>query len=356
MIAQVIDFFCGAGGTSAGLRLAGLDIAVGIDNDRESGTTFQRNFPEARFLLEDIRSLRLAALRIPRRRRNIPLVFAASAPCQPFSKQSRDRTASDERIPLLWEVRRFVGWHRPEVLFMENVPGLASLADQIGPFTQFVEALKEEGYWVAWKEVNSQMYGVPQRRRRLVLLASRLGELHIPSPTHGPGTGNPYVTVWDAIGNLPPISAGQCHSDVPNHRSANLCDLNLERIRATPPGGGMESWPSRLLPRCHSNGYHGHSDVYGRLRKDAVAPGLTTRCISYSNGRFGHPEQDRGLSIREAACLQTFPADFVFSGSLNGMARQVGNAVPVVLARVFGEAIVAHLTQKHSVQLQEGAG
>jgi DNA (cytosine-5)-methyltransferase 1 len=121
-----------------------------------------------------------------------------------------------------------------------------------------------------------------------------------------------------------------------------LSDENLQRIRVTPEGGGRESWPERLLLPCHKNDYEGHTDVYGRMRRNALASALTTRCISLSNGRFGHPVQDRAISVREAACLQTFPRSFIFEGSLNGMARQIGNAVPVVLAKRFGRMFKAH--------------
>ena len=239
--------------------------------------------------------------------------------------------------------KQLVEIYLPELVFVENVPGVQKVNAEEGPFGEFVETLKSRNYRVVYDILASQDYGVPQMRRRLVLIASRLGPLALPPKTHGPGTAHPaYSTVRQWIGDLPPIRAGETHATVPNHRAMVLSPLNLERIRAIPEGGDRRSWPVRLRLRCHSEGYNGHTDVYGRMHWGAPASGLTTRCISLSNGRFGHPEQDRAISVREAACLQTFPLDFLFYGSLAAMARQVGNAVPVEMAKVFGEAFVRH--------------
>ena len=175
-------------------------------------------------------------------------------------------------------------------------------------------------------------------------MGSLHGPIRLPEETHGPGTSNQsYETVRDWISHLPAIGAGEEHPEVVNHRAARLSALNLERVQATPEGGGRGDWPDALRLDCHK-GFDGYSDVYGRMSWDSPASGLTTRCISYSNGRFGHPEQNRAISIREAACLQTFPEDFVFKGSMNSMARQIGNAVPVRLAKVFGRRFIEHLT------------
>jgi len=160
------------------------------------------------------------------------------------------------------------------------------------------------------------------------------------------------VREW--IGDLPPIGAGEEHPTVLHHRAAGLSSLNLQRIKATPEGGGREHWPRRLLAQCHRGGYDGHIDVYSRLSWDAWSSGLTTRCISFSNGRFGHPDQDRALSIREAALLQTFPAEFRFIGSLNSMARQIRNAVPVLLAEAIGAAIIEHVAERSKQAPHEG--
>ena len=343
---RVFDFFSGCGGTSAGLKASGMEIAVGIDNDRDAAQTFQTNFPEADFLCADIRDLPTRSLdRSVKDRGGRPLLFSACAPCQPFSQQRRAPASSDdERLGLLNELLRFVKEYRPELLFVENVRGLREKGIGQEVFEPFTETLQRLGYHTKPGVVRSQDYGVPQRRTRLVLLASLIGSITFPDRTHGPGSQGPeYTTVADWIGNLPGISAGETHAQIPNHRSAALSSLNLQRIRATPPGGGWPDWPSELVPDCHKSGFKGYTDVYGRMRWDTPAPALTTRCISYSNGRFGHPEQDRAISVREAACLQTFPTSFVFTGNLNSQARQIGNAVPMLLAQRFGECIVDHV-------------
>ena len=201
--------------------------------------------------------------------------------------------------------------------------------------------------------VAAQDYGSPQMRRRFILLASRLGKIELPNPNHGIGKENAYKTVRDAISDLPEIRAGEVFPDIrsyPNHRSARLSDINMKRIKVIPHDGGDRSFlPKKLQLRCHTKRnnkgqrYKGHTDVYGRLWWDRPSPGLTTRCISFSNGRYGHPEQNRALSVREAARLQGFPDDFVFTGNLNSMAKQVGNAVPVDLALSVGRHFAEHL-------------
>ena len=343
---KVFDFFSGCGGSSAGLRAAGLEIALGLDNDSDAAQTFRANFAEAEFVCSDIKEVSEESFDgIVNRWEDHPLLFNACAPCQPFSQQRRgEAEPNDRRLELLNDLLRFVRRHRPELIFAENVPGLRDGSAGRKIFLHFTRMLEELGYHTNHSVVRSQDYGVPQRRARLVLLASQLGRVDAPARTHGPGTKRPsYATVADWIRDLPEISAGESHPLVPNHRAAGLSSLNLQRIRATPPGGGWRNLPPRLLPASRKSGFVGFTDVYGRLKWDSPAPALTTRCISYSNGRFGHPEQDRAISVREAACLQTFPLDFVFTGTLNSQARQVGNAVPAQLAQQFGERIASHL-------------
>lgn len=340
---RVFDFFSGCGGTSKGFELAGLNIQVAIDSDKDAELTYRSNFPQTKFYCKDIRSITTDSLSPDVFSKTAqPMLFCGCAPCQPFSKQKQKKSEQDSRISLLLEFLRFINFFLPEYIFVENVPGLQNVYDKCGPFDAFVSALIESHYNVEFKIITSQDYGVPQKRRRLVLIASRLGKINFPIPTHGEGRINPrFVTVADKIKHLPHLKAGGICSRDRNHRAARLTDLNLLRIQATPEGGDRRHWPPHLQLECHK-GFVGHTDVYGRMRWNAPASALTTRCISYSNGRFGHPEQNRAISIREAACLQTFPEDFTFSGNLNSMARQVGNAVPVDLARTFGENFLIH--------------
>ncbi len=340
---QAIDFFCGCGGSSAGLRKAGIEVLAGIDNDPDAGCTFRMNFPEAKFFQEDIRNLHTFCLEpLIKRERNRPLLFSACAPCQPFTKQKTTRRSDDNRMVLLDEFHRFVRVFRPDYIFLENVPGFKNDAADRGPLARFLKFLDELGYKFDMQSPESRAYGVPQVRKRLVLVASLLGKISVPPATHGPGTGNPnFASVWDTIGNLPEIRAGEEHDAVKNHRAASLSGKNLERIAATPEGGGRLDWPEELRLACHRE-HSGHTDVYGRLRKARPAAALSTRCISFSNGRYGHPTQDRAISVREAARLQSFDDSFEFAGSLNSMARQIGNAVPVRLAEVFASHFNSH--------------
>lgn len=321
-----------------------MDVVLAFDNDADAATTYRANFPNAAFVEEDIRKVKTAALAAHLASHpNSLWLFSACAPCQPFSKHRRSACNEDDRSDLLMQFLRFVKRYLPAFILVENVPGLRSREDRGSPFGSFVRALAKLSYHLETRDVESWDYGVPQCRRRLFVMGSRCGEVEFPRPTHGPGTASgKYSTVWEWIGDLPPIPAGGTDETIPNHTAALLSPTNLERIKATPEAGGRRDWPEHLWLRCHEGPAIGYSDVYGRMRKDAPANALTTRCISLSNGRFGHPVQDRAISVREAACLQTFPRDFIFCGPRTSMARQIGNAVPVLLAQQFGESFVRH--------------
>lgn len=339
---RVVDFFCGCGGTSLGLRQAGMSIAAGIDWDEDAGRTFQSIFPRAKFLKKDIRKLRPADLEeVVESCRGSPLLFSCCAPCQPFSRH-RSTRRRDSRKYLLSGFPKFVRRYLPKYVICENVPKLRRFFGSKGPFPALVRYLKRLGYSCATGIVDSQDFGVPQRRRRLVLLASFEGPISIPAPTHGPGRPEPYSGAWDWIRDLPKLAAGGADSLDPVHRAANLSPLNLRRLRATPPEGSRLDWPASLRLHCHKGKDRTFTDVYGRIRKNVPASAMTTRCIVLSSGRFGHPVQHRAISAREAACLQTFPLTVKFQGSLESMARQIGNAVPVKLARALGEQIAQH--------------
>jgi DNA (cytosine-5)-methyltransferase 1 len=272
-----------------------------------------------------------------------PTVFSGCAPCQPFSKQNRSSGRVDPRRNLLKEFVRFVERWMPDYIVVENVPGLQRVNSKKGPLQTFKASLDGLGYFYTVGVLPALWFGVPQLRERLILIAAKKPGLTLPSPTHGEGL-QPFANVIDAIGDLPPIRAGETHPDDSDHRSAVLSAINLKRIASTPIGGGRESWRKRLWLDCH-RGHRGHSDVYGRLSWDKPAASLTTRCISLSNGRFGHPEQHRAISVREAACLQTFPPSYRFFGSLESRARQIGNAVPPRMAAAIGLAIQNHFAQ-----------
>ncbi|MDR1168516.1 MAG: DNA cytosine methyltransferase [Heliobacteriaceae bacterium] len=348
---KVFDFFSGCGGTSAGLQKAGMDVVLALDTDKDAIETFQKNIRPEKTVCEDIRKVEINAVKefVDKYNKTHYILFCGCAPCQPFSSQNKKRFSSeDKRIDLLSEFLRFVKECNPDFILCENVPGLQKI-DKDGPLPNFIKNLKNMGYNVPEpKIVHAQDYGVPQRRKRLVLIASKLGEPTYPRETRGSNVNKPYKTVRDAIYNLPKINAGEEHFDkkkYPNHQTAGLQEINLKRLQQIKAGQGRKDWSKELYLECHKK-HDGHSDVYGRLEWDQPAVTLTTRCTSISNGRFGHPEQDRAISVREAACLQTFPKQFKFYGSgLGSLARQVGNAVPVELAKAFGKMFTEHCKQ-----------
>lgn len=337
---RAIDLFCGAGGLTLGLRRAGWDVLAGIDVDEAVGDTYRSNNPGSRFLAADLRSVTDAEILAlagdaPRRE----LLLAGCAPCQPFSKQRRRRgLARRADGALLGQFARLVVALRPGSVLMENVPGITAVPG-FSSFRRFLRVLRDCGYNCDHGVLNARDFGVPQHRRRCVLLAVHGSEASLPTPVvRDPVRGG--VTVRAGIGRFPTIAAGEAHRRVPNHVAAGLSPLNLERMRATPPdGGSRRDWPQRLKLDCHRRTL-GFSDVYGRMWWDRVAPTLTSRCNSLSNGRFGHPEQDRAISLREAAALQTFPDDYEFFGTRNRIAGWIGNAVPVLFAEALGTAAI----------------
>jgi DNA (cytosine-5)-methyltransferase 1 len=319
-----------------------MEIVFGLDLEPDASETYRRNFPEAAFLERDIVDVRPDEVAELINGGPAPLLLSACAPCQPYSTFV-GQAGPDRRKTLLLRLIPYVERLEPDFVFIENVPGLRAARAPAGTFSRFCKALSAIGYHVSHAVLDCQRYGVPQRRRRLVILASRLAPIAVPEPTHGNGDGlEPLSTVWQWIGDLPAVAPGEEHPDVPNHVVSAITEINLRRLQATPPGGGRSDWPAELRLACHEN-HDGHSDVYGRMRGDARAPVLTTKCTSISNGRFGHPYADRPISVREAACLQTFPRDFVFAGRIKSATRQVGNAVPVLFAERMGEAFVHHL-------------
>lgn len=333
-----------------------MTILGGLDLDAEAAATYRLNFPKAAFIERDIRDVDPVEVSdAMTRSEGSRLLISACAPCQPYTNFHRKSSSRTEQRTLLLRLLPFIDALAPDFVFVENVPGLHRVRGA-STFNRFVSALRRRGFHVAWKIVDCRAYGVPQRRRRLVLLASRLGEVPVPSPTHGSTAGLlPISTVRDWIGHFPAITDGESHEDVPNHQAAKLTDLNLRRMRATPPGGSRADWPEALRLDCHRS-HRGHSDVYGRMNWDAAAPVLTTKCTSISNGRYGHPEQHRPISVREAAALQTFPDDFRFIGRIKSATRQVGNAVPVRLAQAVGRAFLSHAADSSPQMIAPGAG
>lgn len=327
-----VDFFCGAGGLTRGFLDAGIRVVAGLDINESCRRTYESNNKPAKFLACDLREIRRQDLE--RCIRGIPkdeLVFAGCAPCQPFSKQRREVDVRDKT--LLSHFGRLVGEFLPGFVVIENVPGIVKLPGN-STYRRFIRSLRCLGYEVSEGVIDAKFFGVPQTRRRWVVIASWLAKPELPKPTHGV-EGKPFATVRDAIAHFPRIAAGEQSACVPNHRAASITPRNLRRLKATPrDGGSRKQWPKGLVLDCHRGDYRGHTDVYGRMRWDAPAPALTCKCFSISNGRYGHPEQSRAISLREAARLQSFRDDFTFYGKTQEeIGAQIGNAVPVQLAR-----------------------
>ena len=337
----VVDVFCGAGGLSHGFLLEGFEVCAGIDIDAACRHAYERN-NNARFVEQDVANLRGEDIRALFAKGQ-PRILVGCAPCQPFSTYSRNR--SDGKWKLLREFGRLVRQVEPDVLSMENVPRLANF--QGGELLKaFLRGLEKAGYAVWSRVVDCAAYGVPQTRQRLVVLASRVGAIELVPPTHAPGD---YRTVRDAIAKLPPIAAGEGAQEDPLHRASRLSPLNLARIQAAKPGQTWRDWDPGLLAECHRKRTgRWYQSVYGRMSWDAPAPTITTQCNGFGNGRFGHPEQDRAISLREAALLQTFPLSYEFIDPnqrwfVSAAARCIGNAVPVALARAVARSVARTL-------------
>jgi len=335
-----IDLFCGAGGLSKGLQDAGITVVAGIDVDPACKYPFESNI-DAAFVQEDVRNVTADHLNALWRRAPIRLL-AGCAPCQPFSPYRRGvDTSREEQWPLLAEFGRLVRETRPELVTMENVPRIGSTV----VFAEFVTGLRGEGYKVSWKSCYGPDYGVPQNRRRLVLLASMLGELHVPD---GALRGGPYKTVRQTIGKLPPLRPGATDPNDVLHKCRVLTEINLKRIQASRPGGTWADWPRELRAPCHRRRKGStFRNVYARMEWDKPAPTITTLAHNFGTGRFGHPSQDRSISLREAAMLQGFPREYRFvkpneTVRLSHIGRLIGNAVPPPLAKAVGDAILLH--------------
>ena len=339
----VVDLFCGIGGLSHGFVLEGFDVKAGIDVDATCKHAYQTN-NRATFYEKDVGRLTGEWIK-SLFTRNRPRILVGCAPCQPYSSYTRSSSADENtKWRLLEHFGRIVQEAQPDIVSMENVTRLATFQDG-RLFRRFLDDLK--GYEVWSDVVECADYGVPQMRKRLVVLASRLGDIELEDPTHGPDGKR---TVRQTIGHLPAIDAGQTCTEDPLHQASRLSSLNLNRIKAAKPGGTWRDWDDQeLVSECHrrhSGRYY--SSVYGRMSWDVPAPTITTQCYGFGNGRFGHPRQNRAISLREAAMLQTFPTYYAFHGPADPIriaptARWIGNAVPVELARAVARSVARAL-------------
>ena len=353
---SAVDMFCGVGGLTYGLRQAGINVVAGLDIDETCKYPFEENNNEEnnkiKFISKDIRKFTGAELSELYPKGSIKILVGC-APCQPFSahtRKNKDRS-SDERWSLLDDFGRLVEKVNPHLIAFENVP----LIRKENIFTNFCNKLRSLYYYLHPELiVYCPDYGVPQKRRRLVLIASTWDKFELLPKTHSSSPEDgllPFQTVEDAIGNLPEIDDGEASESDPLHRSRKLTDINKKRIMHSKPGRTWKDWDEELRLPCHqkSSG-KGYTTVYGRMESDDLAPTITTQFINLGSGRFGHPEQHRALSLREGALLQTFPKDYKFIQpespiTVSRIAAYIGNAVPVDLATVIGESIQKHVRE-----------
>jgi DNA (cytosine-5)-methyltransferase 1 len=344
---STVDVFCGIGGLTHGFVKEGLRVVAGIDADPTCKYAFEANNPGARFYEQDLETM--SAIEVTQLFPEGDLrILVGCAPCQPFSRYSQryaEQIEKEEKWRLVSVFGNIIGEVMPIVASMENVPEL----EKHDVFKAFTGELARKGYNVWHGVVNCAEYGVPQTRKRLVLLASRLGPISIIPKTH-----RRQRTVQDVIGNLPPIKAGEVAKSDLLHQASGLWDLNLRRLQHTPEGGTWRDWPEELILECHKKETgRSYGSIYGRMWWGKPAPTITTEFHAIGSGRFGHPTQDRALSLREGAMLQTFPKTYKFvrkgeDWSLSTVARHIGNAVPVRLGRVIARSIIRHLREHGS--------
>lgn len=337
-----VDLFCGVGGLTNGLIKGGIQVVAGIDLDPDCRFPYESN-NDAIFIERDVNKLQGSDIKSLFKDSQFTLL-AGCAPCQPFSNYSRKgrKVRQDSKWELVSDFGRLVRETQPDFVTMENVPQL--LDHDV--FQNFLRDLKEYSVWHG--VVNCAEYGVPQTRKRLVLLASRFGTIGlIPSQL----SKESYKTVKKSIFNLPKLEAGKTDENDPLHTSSSLSTLNLRRIKASKPGGTWRDWDDCLLAKCHrKTSGQTYPSVYGRMEWDLPAPTITTQCFGYGNGRFGHPEQNRAISLREAAILQTFPSDYKFlqpgeKAIFHKLGRLIGNAVPVKLGEVIAKSLLEHVKE-----------
>lgn len=339
---KAVDFFCGAGGVTCGFRMADIKVLGGIDIDDVFKETYERNNPGSKFIHSDISKLSFDDLveKLGISKNDDHLIFIGCSPCQYYTNLKTDKTKSKESRLLLEDFQKFVEYFNPGYIFIENVPGFDQSKES--PIARFKQFLKQSRYVFDDRVVNAKHFGVPQNRRRYVLIATRVqDEISIPE-----GNKENIKTVKDVIGNYEeyvPVKAGHVDNSAFMHTVAELTDINLKRIKKVKKDGGSRldfANDEKLQLDCYKN-HTGHTDVYGRMSWDKPSPAITTKFRYTSSGRYGHPEQDRAISIREGATLQSFPKNYAFlTNSVGAIGKMIGNAVPPLLAKKMARVFI----------------
>lgn len=353
-----IDLFAGCGGLTSGLRAAGFDVLAAVEKDADASESYRANHQKVKLYESDIRTLSPGRIlqELGLRKGELDLI-AGCPPCQGFTRLTENAQRRDHRNALIRHYLRFVRAIRPKVCMLENVPGLVKTAKGRRYFNELLAGLKRAGYRVSYEVVELADYGVPQLRKRLVLLAARSEPLAIPAPTHrdpsrpGKAGERPWKTVRDAIGSLPvpprrsQLLTGERTARYEWHYARDVAPVVKRRLEhALKNGRKRTTLPRSLRLACHERYPDGYFDVYGVMNWDAPSPTITSGCTNASKGRFGHPSKPRPLTAVEAALLQTFPRSYRFKGSgLESVAAQIGNALPRKFAKLVGKAIIQQL-------------
>ena len=341
---KAIDFFCSGGGMSFGLQQAGVDVIAGIDFDPKCKETYEANIKGAKYILIDVEKLKEENLstEIEIKKDDDELILVGCSPCQYWTIIRTNKDKSQKSKNLLREFHRFVKYYNPGYVVVENVPGILNKHKESG-LDKFIKDLEKQGYVIHYGVVNLNNYGVPETRKRFSLIANRATNQKIfPIPN------NSCPTVADFIGEkngFPKVSAG--HKDMTDfmHTVAGLSKKNINRLKLTPKNGGTrEAWADtdlQINAYKKKNNNVSFNDTYSRMSWNKPAPTITTKFFSISNGKFSHPEENRAISLREGATLQTFPKTYKFIGnSVVSIARMIGNAVPPLYAKQIGKAII----------------
>ncbi|NQU04704.1 MAG: DNA cytosine methyltransferase [Calditrichaeota bacterium] len=332
---NTIDLFSGCGGLSEGLKQAGFNVIAAVDIDRYASKAYSLNHPETRLFVEDIRKLDTNKIKVLLNGEPLHLL-AGCPPCQGFSavrRLNRIEPIYDSRNDLILDYFRFIKELKPITIMMENVP----LLREYPLFTTMVSMLEDEGYHISRDVVNMSNYGVPQRRKRLVMIGSRIGEINIAKGR------NVSKTVRDMIENFESVETTNdiFHKIYPEHSD------RIQRMISEIPkdGGSRKDLPKKYWLSCHRKPNVGFNDVYGRLAWDSVSSTITGGCLNPSKGRFIHPQEDRCITAREAAMLQTFPRDYKFPCDIpkSSLALLIGNALPPAFCKIQAEHIKDHL-------------
>lgn len=346
-----IDAFSGCGGLTVGLKRAGFRVAAAIEVEPHAFSTYKANHPEVKCLLQDIGTVSGDALLDLAQTDRIDLL-AGCPPCQGFtSLTAKYKGKVDPRNALVLEMARLAEEVRPRAIMMENVPGLMRKGRPL--YEELCDRLEAIGYRLSDGILNVVNFGVPQFRRRLVLLGGLGFEIALPEPTHGAEPDEertPWRTVRDAIGSMAdPVTLAEAKARGEVERSdwhvvRTLSPENIDRIKAAKAGKAWREIPEHLRPPCHRDNYQGFSNVYGRMEWDRPSPTITGGCTTFSKGRFGHPTANRTISVREAALLQTFPADYLFDTPyMERACEMLGNALPCDFAEVVSRCCIENI-------------